>query len=77
MIQMFTVLTILIVAFLVYVGGGNGEWGVVAIAVVIGGIVLIGLSGLRSGSRAVNNWVDYWSRGGPNGNRRHKSGRRW
>lgn len=73
---MFTILVILIAAFLVYVGGGNGEWGVVAVAVVIGGLLLIGLSGLSSGSRAIGNWVDYWSRGGPKRNVRHQSHRR-
>lgn len=67
---MLTVLVILVMAFLIYVGGGNGEWGVVAVAVVIGGLLLIGLSGLRKGSRAVENWVDYWSKGGRGQGRR-------
>ena len=67
---MLTVIVILLAAFLIYVGGGNGEWGVVAVA-VIGGLILLGLiSGLKATNRAYGNWVDYWARGGPNRKRK-------
>lgn len=59
---MLTVVIILLALFLIYVGGGNGEWGVVAIAVVGALVLLGGLSGLKSSSRAYWNWVGYWSR---------------
>ena len=73
---MFTVLVVLLVAFLVYVGGGNGEWGVVAVAVVLGLLLLGLISGAKQENRAYGNFVDYWAKGGPESNRRHQSNRR-
>ena len=73
---MFTILVILLVAFLVYVGGGNGEWGVVAVAVVIGLLLLGLISGAKQENKAYGNFVDYWAEGGPNRTRKQAK-RRW
>lgn len=46
--------------------GSNGEWGSVAVGAVIV-VLLIALgSASREQDRAYNNFVDYWSKGGPN-----------
>ena len=45
--------------------GGEGEWGAVAVGAVIV-VLLLGFgSTSRKCDRAVNNFVDYWSKGGP------------
>ena len=44
---------------------GNGEWGVVAVCAVIVVLMLMAGSTIREDSKAVNNVVDYWARGGP------------
>ena len=45
--------------------GGEGEWGAVAVGAVIV-VLLLGFgSESRKTDRAVNNFVDYWSKGGP------------
>ena len=45
--------------------GNNGEWGSVAVGAVIVVLLLaLGAAG-RQGSRAYNNFVDYWADGDP------------
>lgn len=63
---MLAVIVILVIAFMVYVGGGNGNWGAVAVTAVIGVAVLIGVYGARSDEQAVQNWLNSWKKGGKN-----------
>lgn len=45
--------------------GNNGEWGSVAVGAVIVVLLLALGSASRKGSRAYNNFVNYWADGGP------------
>ena len=52
-----------------YCAGCNGEWGSVAVGAVIVVLLLALKSACVSNVKAYGNFVDYWSKGGPDGKR--------
>ena len=59
---MITAAILFVLGVAAYAAAGNGEWGSVAVAVVLGVLVLMLCSASRRDTRAYWNWVDYWQR---------------
>ena len=64
---MITGILAAVVGIAVFCCAGDGEWGSVAVGAVLIVILLCLGSASREGDRAYNNFVDYWSKGGPDG----------
>lgn len=66
------ILGILLMAFLVPYGFGTGQPGVAVVGIALGVICLVLGKAARDDAKAYNNFVDYWAKGGPDGERQRR-----
>lgn len=73
---MITGAIVFVIAVAMIASANEGQWGSVAVGAVIIVLALALASAGRSNARAYNNFVNYWSKGGPDGEASRGSVRR-
>lgn len=69
---MIALIVIIITVIAGIAAWNNGHWGSVAIACVIVVAAVVMHCGAVNESKAHQNWVDYWARGGPEQRKRNR-----
>ena len=71
--ELRVVMLLLLLGLVIWAGNTFGDWaGILGIGLLVVMLVCMFCSGWSKDSKAYGNWIDYWSKGGPDRDRRRR-----